>query len=102
MRLREQLNKLHRMLAGIAGSPLAVVVVPVATSGPCGAACHTFDAFMCVLFLMCASVATSQMPLLMVVLRSAQGAWPLSSLGILLVLRNGRDFLFESFPYWST
>ncbi|KAA0184122.1 hypothetical protein HAZT_HAZT010345 [Hyalella azteca] len=48
-----------------------VVAVPVATSGPCYIPCNTFMPFMVVLFLMCASVATSQMPLLMIVLRYA-------------------------------
>ena len=46
-----------------------VVAVPVATAGPCYIPCNTFMPFMIVLFLMCASVATSQMPLLMIVLR---------------------------------
>lgn len=43
--------------------------MPVATAGPCYIPCNTFMPFMVVLFLMCASVATSQMPLLMIVLR---------------------------------
>uniref|UniRef100_A0A2P2I6E8 Solute carrier organic anion transporter family member 4A1-like n=1 Tax=Hirondellea gigas TaxID=1518452 RepID=A0A2P2I6E8_9CRUS len=63
-----------------------VVVVPVATSGPCYIPCNTFVPFMAVLFLMCASVATSQMPLLMILLRSVSEEERALALGLQFVM----------------
>ncbi|GAB6030943.1 hypothetical protein CHUAL_007768 [Chamberlinius hualienensis] len=47
-----------------------VTVVPVATSGPCSQICHTIVPFMILLFVMSLAVSITQMPLLMIVLRS--------------------------------
>ncbi|KAF5283451.1 hypothetical protein FQA39_LY04827 [Lamprigera yunnana] len=47
-----------------------VTVVPVATAGPCNSSCHTIYPFLILLFFMTFIVAVTQMPLLMIVLRS--------------------------------
>lgn len=47
-----------------------VTVVPVATAGPCTSPCKTIYPFLILLFFMTFVVATTQMPLLMIVLRS--------------------------------
>lgn len=47
-----------------------VTVVPVATAGPCTSPCKTIFPFLILLFFMTFVVAVTQMPLLMIVLRS--------------------------------
>ncbi|GLG98073.1 Solute carrier organic anion transporter family member [Gryllus bimaculatus] len=47
-----------------------VTVVPVATAGPCNSPCRTIFPFLILLFFMTFVVAVTQMPLLMIVLRS--------------------------------
>ncbi|PSN43736.1 hypothetical protein C0J52_15344 [Blattella germanica] len=47
-----------------------VTVVPVATAGPCNSPCRTIFPFLILLFFMTFIVAVTQMPLLMIVLRS--------------------------------
>lgn len=47
-----------------------VTVVPVATAGPCNSTCRTIFPFLILLFFMTFVVAVTQMPLLMIVLRS--------------------------------
>lgn len=46
-----------------------VTVVPVATAGPCSTPCRTIYPFLILLFFMTFIVASTQMPLLMIVLR---------------------------------
>lgn len=46
-----------------------VTVVPVATAGPCTTPCRTIYPFLILLFFMTFIVASTQMPLLMIVLR---------------------------------
>jgi solute carrier organic anion transporter family, member 3A len=47
-----------------------VTVIPVATAGPCHKPCRTIFPFLILLFFMTFIVASTQMPLLMIVLRS--------------------------------
>ncbi|XP_067008279.2 solute carrier organic anion transporter family member 3A1 [Anabrus simplex] len=57
--------------AGPAAAEFAeVTVVPVATAGPCNSPCRTIFPFLILLFFMTFIVAVTQMPLLMIVLRS--------------------------------
>lgn len=50
-----------------------VMIVPVAaTTGPCAHFCYTISPFMVLLFLMSLAVSITQMPLLMIVLRSVE------------------------------
>lgn len=46
-----------------------VTVIPVATAGPCISPCRTIYPFLILLFFMTFIVASTQMPLLMIVLR---------------------------------
>ncbi|CAD6227422.1 GSCOCG00001103001-RA-CDS, partial [Cotesia congregata] len=50
--------------------PAEVTAIPVATSGPCTSPCKTIFPFLILLFFMTFVVAVTQMPLLMIVLRS--------------------------------
>lgn len=63
-----------------------VTVVPLATAGPCYIPCNTIMPFMVLLFFMCCVVAISQMPLLMIVLRSVDEEERSFALGVQFVL----------------
>ncbi|CAL4060884.1 unnamed protein product, partial [Meganyctiphanes norvegica] len=63
-----------------------VTVVPLATAGPCYIPCNTIMPFMVLLFFMCCCVAISQMPLLMIVLRSVDEEERSFALGVQFVL----------------
>lgn len=63
-----------------------VTVVPVATAGPCYYPCNTIMPFMILLFFMCTVVAISQMPLLMIVLRSVDEEERSFALGVQFVI----------------
>ncbi|XP_076056544.1 organic anion transporting polypeptide 30B isoform X2 [Oratosquilla oratoria] len=63
-----------------------VTVVPVATAGPCFIPCNTILPFMVLLFFMCIFVAISQMPLLMIVLRSVDEEERSFALGMQFVI----------------
>ncbi|KAK3878540.1 hypothetical protein Pcinc_016839 [Petrolisthes cinctipes] len=63
-----------------------VTVVPVATAGPCYIPCNTIMPFMILLFFMCTVVAISQMPLLMIVLRSVDEEERSFALGVQFVI----------------
>ncbi|XP_071542524.1 solute carrier organic anion transporter family member 3A1 [Panulirus ornatus] len=68
------------------GSFSEVTVVPVATAGPCYIPCNTIMPFMILLFFMCTVVAISQMPLLMIVLRSVDEEERSFALGVQFVI----------------
>lgn len=59
--------------AASGGDFAEVTVVPVATAGPCSSPCKTIFPFLILLFFMTFVVAVTQMPLLMIVLRSVKG-----------------------------
>ncbi|KAK7054568.1 Solute carrier organic anion transporter member 5A1 [Halocaridina rubra] len=63
-----------------------VTAVPVATAGPCYIPCNTIMPFMILLFFMCTVVAISQMPLLMIVLRSVDEEERSFALGVQFVI----------------
>ncbi|BES92605.1 Organic anion [Nesidiocoris tenuis] len=63
-----------------------VTVVPVATAGPCNSACHTIFPFLILLFFMTFIVAITQMPLLMIVLRSVNEEERSFALGMQFVI----------------
>ncbi|XP_069178837.1 solute carrier organic anion transporter family member 3A1 [Procambarus clarkii] len=69
-----------------AGAFSEVTVVPVATAGPCYIPCNTIMPFMILLFFMCTVVAISQMPLLMIVLRSVDEEERSFALGVQFVI----------------
>ena len=58
------------LTAGAAREYSEVTVVPVATAGACNPPCTTIFPFLVLLFFMTFVVAITQMPLLMIVLRS--------------------------------
>lgn len=63
-----------------------VTVVPVATAGPCNSACRTIFPFLILLFFMTFVVAVTQMPLLMIVLRSVDEVERSFALGMQFVI----------------
>ncbi|XP_039299055.1 solute carrier organic anion transporter family member 5A1 [Nilaparvata lugens] len=63
-----------------------VTVVPVATAGPCNSSCHTIYPFLILLFFMTFVVAITQMPLLMIVLRSVEEEERSFALGMQFVI----------------
>lgn len=63
-----------------------VTVVPVATAGPCTSPCRTIYPFLILLFFMTFVVATTQMPLLMIVLRSVNEEERSFALGMQFVI----------------
>ncbi|KAK9737336.1 Organic Anion Transporter Polypeptide (OATP) family [Popillia japonica] len=63
-----------------------VTVVPVATAGPCNSSCHTIYPFLILLFFMTFIVAVTQMPLLMIVLRSVNEEERSFALGMQFVI----------------
>ncbi|EEB20444.1 organic anion transporter, putative [Pediculus humanus corporis] len=63
-----------------------VTVVPVATAGPCTSPCKTIYPFLILLFFMTFMVATTQMPLLMIVLRSVDEEERSFALGMQFVI----------------
>lgn len=63
-----------------------VTVIPVATSGPCAQFCHTIIPFMILLFVMSLAVSITQMPLLMIVLRSVSQEERSFALGMQFVI----------------
>lgn len=63
-----------------------VTVVPVATAGPCTTPCRTIYPFLILLFFMTFIVASTQMPLLMIVLRSVSEEERSFALGMQFVI----------------
>ncbi|XP_054266290.1 solute carrier organic anion transporter family member 5A1-like [Macrosteles quadrilineatus] len=63
-----------------------VTVVPVATAGPCNSSCRTIFPFLMLLFFMTFVVAVTQMPLLMIVLRSVNEEERSFALGMQFVI----------------
>ncbi|XP_016941807.3 solute carrier organic anion transporter family member 3A1 [Drosophila suzukii] len=63
-----------------------VTVVPVATAGPCATPCRTIFPFLILLFFMTFVVASTQMPLLMIVLRSVSEEERSFALGMQFVI----------------
>lgn len=63
-----------------------VTVVPVATAGPCNKPCRTIYPFLILLFFMTFVVASTQMPLLMIVLRSVSAEERAFALGMQFVI----------------
>ncbi|KAL1492885.1 hypothetical protein ABEB36_011059 [Hypothenemus hampei] len=63
-----------------------VTIVPVATAGPCNSQCHTIYPFLILLFFMTFIVAITQMPLLMIVLRSVNEEERSFALGMQFVI----------------
>ncbi|XP_062129495.1 solute carrier organic anion transporter family member 5A1 isoform X1 [Drosophila sulfurigaster albostrigata] len=63
-----------------------VTVVPVATAGPCATPCRTIYPFLILLFFMTFVVASTQMPLLMIVLRSVSEEERSFALGMQFVI----------------
>lgn len=63
-----------------------VTVVPVATAGPCNSSCKTIYPFLILLFFMTFIVAVTQMPLLMIVLRSVKEEERSFALGMQFVI----------------
>uniref|UniRef100_A0A1B6FGW3 Solute carrier organic anion transporter family member n=1 Tax=Cuerna arida TaxID=1464854 RepID=A0A1B6FGW3_9HEMI len=63
-----------------------VTVVPVATAGPCNSSCRTIFPFLILLFFMTFVVAVTQMPLLMIVLRSVNEEERSFALGMQFVI----------------
>ncbi|XP_067621628.1 solute carrier organic anion transporter family member 3A1 isoform X2 [Eurosta solidaginis] len=63
-----------------------VTVVPVATAGPCATPCRTIYPFLILLFFMTFIVASTQMPLLMIVLRSVSEEERSFALGMQFVI----------------
>ncbi|KAI9586199.1 solute carrier organic anion transporter family member 4A1 [Glossina fuscipes] len=63
-----------------------VTVVPVATAGPCTTPCRTIYPFLILLFFMTFIVAATQMPLLMIVLRSVSEEERSFALGMQFVI----------------
>lgn len=63
-----------------------VTVVPVATAGPCATPCRTIYPFLILLFFMTFIVAGTQMPLLMIVLRSVSEEERSFALGMQFVI----------------
>ncbi|XP_012149135.1 solute carrier organic anion transporter family member 3A1 isoform X4 [Megachile rotundata] len=63
-----------------------VTVVPVATAGPCTSPCRTIFPFLILLFFMTFIVAITQMPLLMIVLRSVSEEERSFALGMQFVI----------------
>ncbi|ENN80246.1 hypothetical protein YQE_03241, partial [Dendroctonus ponderosae] len=63
-----------------------VTIVPVATAGPCNSQCHTIYPFLILLFFMTFIVAITQMPLLMIVLRSVSEEERSFALGMQFVI----------------
>ncbi|RZC42771.1 solute carrier organic anion transporter family member 5A1 [Asbolus verrucosus] len=68
------------------GEYAEVTVVPVATAGPCNSSCHTIYPFLILLFFMTFIVAITQMPLLMIVLRSVSEEERSFALGMQFVI----------------
>ncbi|XP_046384206.1 solute carrier organic anion transporter family member 5A1 isoform X2 [Ischnura elegans] len=69
-----------------AGEFAEVTVVPVATAGPCNSPCRTIFPFLILLFFMTFIVAITQMPLLMIVLRSVSEEERSFALGMQFVI----------------
>lgn len=73
--------------ASVAAADFAeVTVVPVATAGPCTRPCRTIYPFLILLFFMTFIVAATQMPLLMIVLRSVSEEERSFALGMQFVI----------------
>ncbi|XP_055295376.1 solute carrier organic anion transporter family member 5A1 isoform X2 [Sitodiplosis mosellana] len=73
--------------ASIANDEYAeVTVVPVASAGPCATPCRTIYPFLILLFFMTFIVASTQMPLLMIVLRSVSEEERSFALGMQFVI----------------
>eukprot|EP00094_Tigriopus_californicus_P000284 TCALIF_00274-PB protein Name:"Similar to SLCO5A1 Solute carrier organic anion transporter family member 5A1 (Homo sapiens)" AED:0.11 eAED:0.11 QI:460/0.90/0.91/1/0.63/0.58/12/137/1099 len=83
------LNSLDDPFAGanpLHGASAEVTMVPVATAGPCYSQCQMIMPFMVLLFFMTLVVAVTQMPVLMVVLRSVEEEEKAFALGIQFVI----------------
>ncbi|XP_052738618.1 solute carrier organic anion transporter family member 5A1 [Bicyclus anynana] len=74
------------LTAGAAREYSEVTVVPVATAGPCNPPCTTIFPFLVLLFFMTFIVAVTQMPLLMIVLRSVSEEERSFALGMQFVI----------------
>lgn len=75
------------LLTGTGAAEFAeVTVVPVATAGPCNSPCRTIFPFLILLFFMTFIVAVTQMPLLMIVLRSVSEEERSFALGMQFVI----------------
>ncbi|XP_043287756.1 solute carrier organic anion transporter family member 5A1 isoform X2 [Venturia canescens] len=74
------------MLPRAASEFAEVTVVPVATAGPCISPCRTIFPFLILLFFMTFIVAVTQMPLLMIVLRSVSEEERSFALGMQFVI----------------
>ncbi|XP_034253759.1 solute carrier organic anion transporter family member 5A1, partial [Thrips palmi] len=72
--------------AGTGNRFAEVTVVPVATAGPCSSPCKTIFPFLILLFFMTFVVAVTQMPLLMIVLRSVNEEERSFALGMQFVI----------------
>ncbi|XP_072940913.1 solute carrier organic anion transporter family member 3A1 [Epargyreus clarus] len=72
--------------ASARGEYSEVTVVPVATAGPCNPPCTTIFPFLVLLFFMTFVVAVTQMPLLMIVLRSVSEEERSFALGMQFVI----------------
>ncbi|KAJ1532353.1 hypothetical protein ONE63_000956 [Megalurothrips usitatus] len=72
--------------AASGGDFAEVTVVPVATAGPCSSPCKTIFPFLILLFFMTFVVAVTQMPLLMIVLRSVNEEERSFALGMQFVI----------------
>ena len=72
--------------SGSGNSYAEVTMIPVATAGPCYKACQMILPFMVLLFFMTLVVAVTQMPVLMVVLRSVAEEEKAFALGIQFVI----------------
>ncbi|XP_073991491.1 organic anion transporting polypeptide 30B isoform X2 [Rhodnius prolixus] len=81
---------IHGNVSSISTAPILdfaeVTVVPVATAGPCNSPCHTIFPFLILLFFMTFVVAVTQMPLLMIVLRSVNEEERSFALGMQFVI----------------
>merc|ERR1719150_2806069 len=78
---------IHERKAAFEGDNFAeVTYVPVATAGPCYTQCKMMLPFMVLLFCMTLCVAVTQMPVLMVVLRSVEEEEKAFALGIQFVI----------------
>ncbi|XP_015600902.1 solute carrier organic anion transporter family member 3A1 [Cephus cinctus] len=74
------------MIPPVAPEFAEVTVVPVATAGPCTSPCRTIFPFLILLFFMTFIVAVTQMPLLMIVLRSVSEEERSFALGMQFVI----------------
>lgn len=79
-------GNLSSVTAPVSSEFAEVTVVPVATAGPCNSSCRTIFPFLILLFFMTFVVAVTQMPLLMIVLRSVEEEERSFALGMQFVI----------------